>query len=283
MSEHSKGLSNPVMTTIVTCPICFHDDVFFYSLKAKSLASRQNVFSIPIYLDTPKYVYVDFNDYSFSVCPHCYFTSNRKQDFIYTDSIAGTKNKSTLLPKIIEHWTENKKEVEDLLIDNFVDENSFKEPRTDEGIISSSKLGIYKTNLEILYKVPYSHLKRARAYLKLFYTIRKLYKNEDESILKKALEDLEYVFKESDFPEISYEYEVLYLISAIYMRLGDEANTTQYFKVFDKTKSEVLQKAKANPQINTHEVTHWLNRAKNLWQDRSDNMVWEVLNPWPRK
>lgn len=283
MIEHSKGLTNPVMKTIVTCPVCEHDEVFYYSLKAKSLASKHNVFSNPIYLETPKYLYVDYNDYAYSVCPHCYFTSSKKQEFIYSDSITGSKNKSVLLPKIMEHWKNNKQEIEDLLIDNFIDENSFKEPRTDEGIISSCKLGVYKNSLEILYKIPYSHLKRAKAYLKLFYTHRKLYKVDEESMLKKALDDLEYVFRESDFPDISYEYEVLYLIAALYMRLEDDANTASYLKVFDQTKSEILQKAKANPQINTHEVTHWLNRAKNLWQDRSDNSVWEVLNPYPRK
>ena len=56
---------------------------------------------------------------------------------------------------------------------------------------------------------------------------------------------------------------------------------TSYLKVFDQTKGEILQKAKADPKINTTEVVKWLTRARNLWQDRSDNNVWEVLNPWP--
>ena len=65
------------------------------------------------------------------------------------------------------------------------------------------------------------------------------------------------------------------------MRLGDETKATSYLKVFDQTKGEILQKAKADPKINTTEVVKWLTRARNLWQDRSDNNVWEVLNPWP--
>ncbi len=281
MSDSSKGLASPIMTAIITCPVCDRDNVIFYSLKAKSLASKQNVFSIPIYLDTPKYVYVDYNDYTFSVCPDCYFTSANKKEFIYMDSIIGVKNKTTLLPKVLQHWKENPKEIEDILADNFVDETSFKEPRTDEGIISSYKLAIYKTSLEIKYKIPYSNLRRGKIYLKLFYTSRKLYKKDNEDILKLALEDFEYVFKESDFPEISYEYELLYLIAAIYMRLGDEAKATSYMKVFDQTKANILQKAKADQRINTSEVVKWLTRAKDLWQERSDNNVWEVMKPWP--
>lgn len=281
MADASKGLINPIMTAMVTCPVCDRDDVIFYSLKAKSLASKQNVFSIPIYLDTPKYMYVDYNDYTFSVCPDCFFTSVNKKEFIFIDSITGIKNKTVLLPKVLQHWKENPKEVEDVLIDNFVDANAYKEPRTDEGIISSIKLAIYKTGLEIKYKIPYSYLRRGKIYLKLFYTSRKLYKKDNEDILKLALEDFEYVFKESDFPDISYEYELLYLIAAIYMRLGDETKATSYLKVFDQTKGEILQKAKADPKINTTEVVKWLTRARNLWQDRSDNNVWEVLNPWP--
>ena len=281
MVDTSKGLVNPILTAMVTCPVCENDNVIFYSLKAKSLASKQNVFSIPIYLDTPKYVYVDYNDYTFSVCPDCFFTGVNKKEFIYTDSITGIKNKSILLPKVLEHWKNNPKEIEDLLVDNFVDETSYKEPRTDEGIISSVKLALYKAGLEIKYKIPYSYLKRGKIYLKLFYTSRKLYKKDNEDILRQALEDFEYVFKESDFPDITYEYELLYLIVAIYIRLGDDAKATSYMKVFDQTKSEIIQKAKSDPSINTSEVVKWLTRAKNLWQEKSDNNVWEVLKPWP--
>ncbi|MCB1178159.1 MAG: hypothetical protein KDK36_11310, partial [Leptospiraceae bacterium] len=191
--------------------------------------------------------------------------------------------KSNVFHKIISHWTSNKSEVENVLIDNFVDENSYKDPRTDEGIISSIKLAIYRCDLEIKYRVPYTYLKRARYYLKYFYLFRKLYKKENIELLKLALADLEYVFKESDFPEVSYEYEVLYLIFTIYLKLEDEANAQSYLKVFDQTKTEVIQKSKNDPRISTVEVVKWLNKTKDLWQDRGELDTWEAMNPWPKK
>jgi uncharacterized protein (DUF2225 family) len=56
---------------------------------------------------------VDYNDYTFSVCPDCYFTGVNKKEFIYTDSITGIKNKTVLLPKVLEHWKNNPKEIEE--------------------------------------------------------------------------------------------------------------------------------------------------------------------------
>jgi hypothetical protein len=257
-----KGLIHPIMQSQVSCPVCEDTNVIFYSLKAKSLASKLNIFSIPIYVDTPKYALVDFNDYFFSVCPACFFTGAKKQEFVYVESYSGQKNLSIVHPKVLTHWSENKKEIENLLVDNFVDQTSYKEPRTDEGIISSIKLGIYRSDLEIKYRVPYAHLKRGRYYLKYYYSFRKLYKKDNLDLLKLALEDLEYVFKESDFPEVSYEYEVLFLIFAIYLRPEDEKSAASYLKVLDQTKAEVLQKSKSDPRVNPTEITRWLTGQK---------------------
>ena len=65
----------------------------------------------------------------------------------------------------------------------------------------------------------------------------------------KAAEDLEEVFRTSDFPEKSYEFEVCYLLVAMYTRLGEDGKAGSYIKALDQSKGELAGKAKDNPNI----------------------------------
>ena len=76
------------------------------------------------------------------------------------------------------------------------------------------------------------------------------------------------MFKESDFPDITYEYELFYLIVRIYIRLGDDAKATSYMKVFDQTKSEIIQKSKIRSEYKYKRSRYGLQEQKNLWQEK---------------
>lgn len=273
------SLASPLLVFEVECPICFNNKIPNYSLKAKTLPSRPNVFEIPVYEESPKFEYVDFNELTQTVCHHCFFSSSRKSDFNSIDSQTQSRTYSEANKKILEHWQNNPKEVETVLMDCFVNASSFVHPRSSEGVITSYKLAVYKAGLEILYKLPYGYYKRSKLYLKLYYHHNMFYKNFNSEYLIKAAGDLEEVFRTSDFPEKSYEFEVCYLLVAIYIRLGEDGKAGSYIKTLDQSKGEMAIKAKDNPNINIQDINKWLNKAKSLWQSRTEEDVWKLDKP----
>ena len=107
----------------------------------------------------------------------------------------------------------------------------------------------------------------------------KVYAKDNEEILKAALSDLETVFLKSDFPEKSYEFEVCYLATVISVRLKDESKAQSYIKVLDKTKGELMQKARTDKNVSTQEITNWLTKTKNFWQVREESQIWDLDKP----
>lgn len=271
--------TSPLLVFDLECPICFNVKIKNYALKAKTLPSRPNVFEVPVYEESPKFSHVDFNELTQTVCYHCFYTGSKKSDFNYVDPHSQIRSYSEANKKIIEHWQKNPKEIENVLMDCFINASSFTHPRTSEGVIASYKLAIYKAGLEILYKIPYGNFKRAKLYIKLYYLHNMYYKNFNKEYLIKAAEDLEEVFRTSDFPEKSYEFEVCYLLVAINTRLGEDGKAGSYIKALDQSKGELAGKAKDNPNINLQDINKWLSKAKNLWQSRTDPEVWKLEKP----
>lgn len=275
----TPNLLTPLLLYEVECPVCFKDKLKFYTLRAKSLPNRPNVFEVPVFEQSPKYEYVDFNELSHNVCPHCYYTASRKADFNSVDQSTGRRVFAETKPGIITHWQNNPKEVSAAILDCFVNDKSFLHPRTSEGVIASYKLAIYKATLEINYKLPYALYKRAKNYLKLYCIHNKYYKNFQDEYLLMAAADLEEVFKLSDFPDRAYEYEVCYLLTAIYIRTKQEGKAGSFIKILDMTKGELIQKSKDNPSINFQDINKWLTKAKTLWQSKNEEDVWKMNKP----
>lgn len=272
-------LASPLMIYDVECPICYTSKIPFFALKAKTLSTRPNVFEIPIYEPSPKFTLIDFNDYVHCVCPHCYFVASKKSDFINKDPSTDSRMDSTCNSKILKHFQNYPNEILNVMQDCFVNEESFLYPRTSEGVFASYKLAIYKSTLEIFYKLPFSYLKRARFYLRMYYLHNKFYKNFHADYLVRAADDLEEVFKLSDFPDKVYEFEVCYLLVAIYIRLGNEAKAGNFIKILDQSKGEMTQKAKDNPNVTLTDINKWLSKAKELWQSRTEPDIWKLDKP----
>ncbi|WP_167884200.1 DUF2225 domain-containing protein [Leptospira idonii] len=260
----------------VECPICKFAEVKNYSLKAKTLPIRHNVFQVPIYEENPKYFHVDFNELQFTVCPVCYYVGANKSEFNSFNSLSGTEKHTDTDKRIINYWEANSKQIKAQFSQIQVNEESFLDPRPAEAVLLSVNLAIYKATVEIHGKVPYSMIKRAHRYLRLYSLKFKYNKVMDDSLLKKTVADLEEVFRLSDFPEKAYEFEVCYLIVACSIKLGDETKAGEYIKVLDITKAELAQEAKTNPKVPLQEVTKWSTKAKELWQNRQDPEIWNL-------
>jgi len=272
-NEDEKILS-PILEQNVECPICKFKEVKNYALKAKSLPIHHNIFEVPIYDENPKYTHLDFNELQFTVCPECFFNGANRSDFNFHGSLG--EKQSTTDKKVKNYWATNSKLIKTQFGGNKFTKESFHHPRTQEAIILSVNLSIYKATIEIHAKIPFSTIKRAHRYIRLYCLKINYNLPVDEEILKKAIVDLEEVFRLSDFPEKSYEFEVCYLIVVCCLKIGDETKAAEYIKVLDITKAELTAESKTNPKVPLQEVTKWSTKAKELWQNRQDPTIWDI-------
>jgi hypothetical protein len=273
-TQNEEKVLSPILQQDVECPICKCTEVKNYTLKAKSLPIRHNVFEVPIYDETPKYTPLDFNELQFTVCPICFFNGANRSDF-NTHGSQGEKS-STTDKKIRAYWEAHSKQIKSQFDSTNIAAEAFHHPRTPEAVILSVNLSIYKATVEIHAKIPYSLLKRAHRYIRLYCLKQKYNLPADNEILKKAIVDLEEVFRLSDFPDKSYEFEVCYLIVVCAVKLDDEAKAGEYIKVLDITKAELTAESKNNPKVPLQEVTKWSTKAKELWQNRQDPSIWDL-------
>ncbi|GBF49321.1 hypothetical protein LPTSP4_08320 [Leptospira ryugenii] len=274
-SENSEKIISPIILQDVECPVCHYKEVKNYSLKSKTLPIRHNIFEVPVYDENPKYTYVDFNELQFTVCPVCFFNGANRSDFHFHGSL-GEKH-STTDKKVVNYWAANYKQIKTQFNQKELSPDAFQHPRSEDAIILSVNLAIYKSTIEIHAKVPFTLIKRAHRYIRLFCLRQKYNLAADTILLKKAIEDLEEVFRLSDFPEKIYEFEVLYLIIVCSLKVGDEAKAADYIKVLDVTRAEIAQEAKTNPRAPLTDVTKWNTKAKELWQNRHDPKVWDLI------
>ncbi|MDF3818698.1 DUF2225 domain-containing protein [Leptospira sp. 96542] len=267
---------SPILLTLVQCPVCKYDQVKNYALKSKTLPIRHNVFEVPVYDENPKYEHVDYNELQFTVCPICYYTGSSRSDFNSINPLSGTERITETDKKILNYWDANSKKIKAQFESLLVVEENFNHPRTQDAILLSVNLAIYRTTVEQHAKIRYSLIKRGHRYLRLYCLKIKYNHVEDPNLLKKAVSDFEEVFRLSDFTEKAYEFEVCYLIVATSIRLGDESKAAEYIKVLDKTRGEIAVDQKTNPKAPLQEVTKWSTKAKELWQNRTDPSIWKL-------
>ncbi|WP_411822380.1 DUF2225 domain-containing protein [Leptospira sp. 'Mane'] len=260
----------------VQCPVCTYEEVKNYTLKAKTLPIHHNIFEVPVYDDNPKYIYVDFNELQFTVCPICFYTGANKTDFNFHGSLSHTDKHTETDKKILEYWDQNTKKIKAEFNTPSISPESFVHPRTPEAVLLSVNLAIHKASTELNAKIPYSLIKRAHRYVRLFCLNYKYNKQENLELLKKAVADLEEVFRLSDFPEKTYEFEVCYLIVVCSIKLGDETKAGSFIKVLDQTKGELTLESKTNPKVPLQEITKWSSLAKEVWQNRDDSTIWKI-------
>lgn len=273
-NENEEKVLSPIIQQDVECPVCKYTEVKSYALKAKTLPIRHNIFEVPIYDENPKYTSLDFNELQFTVCPICFFNGASRSDFNFHGSL-GDKISSTD-KKVRNYWETNSKQIKAQFNAGNYNPENFQHPRTQEAVILSVNLSVYKATIEIHAKIPYSLIKRAHRYIRLYCLKQKFNLLADLELLKKAIVDLEEVFRLSDFPDKSYEFEVCYLIVVCCIKVGDETKAGEYIKVLDQSKAEISAESKVNPKVPLQEVTKWSNKAKEVWQNRQDSTIWDL-------
>ena len=264
---------DPTFQIKVKCPICNQADILSYELKAKSLTLAPDRFQVPRYAGVKPFRTLNYSLFAVTVCPACLFASPDKRDFITFSVQARTENKSQLSPYLIE---ELRKRVDDRkkMIPAPYFAAFFAQPRSPEAAIAGYRLAIHRAQVETSLETPLAWYKAGMYALKIA-LLQRDSRKDDTDALKEAVKYLANSFKGSELKQPDLECQLVYLLAAIFLRLGEQAQCQSYLGVMEKWKSEIGKGKGDNPDMTVAHVDRWLDKAKELWTDRELPDLWE--------
>jgi uncharacterized protein (DUF2225 family) len=265
---------DPTYQIKVKCPICNQNDIACHELKAKSLTVVPDRFMAPRYQPVKGFRPLNYGLAAVTVCPSCLFASPDKRDFVTFSVQARAENKSQLGPFVLDELRGKVEERKMLLapVSDFT--AHFKQPRSVAAAIDSYRLSIHRALVEASLETPLSWYKAGMYGLRIALLQRDSGK-ADDAILKDSADYLAKSFRNSELKTPEMEYQLLYTLSALYLRIGDQAQCQAYLGVLDKTKADLAKREKEDPTVNTTHVEKWLERAKDLWTDREQPDLWK--------
>jgi uncharacterized protein (DUF2225 family) len=264
---------DPTYQIKVKCPICNQVDIICYELKAKSLSAAPDRFLVPRYSGVKPFRTINYSLFSVTVCPACLFASPDKKDFITHSVQARTEVKSQLTPFVLEELRKRVDERKKVV--NAADFTAFfKHPRSVEAGIASYKLGIHRALVEASLETPLAWYKAGMYSLKIALLTRDAGRDDSET-LASAAKYLAKSFSASELKHPELEYQLVYTLAAIFLRLDDQTQCQSYMGVLDKWRGEQEKAAKDNPAINPAHVIRWGDKAKELWTDRELPDLWK--------
>lgn len=267
-AEEGDG-EDPVFEISVTCPVCNQEEITCYELRAKSQQIIFNKFLVPIYSGASGYRSVDYTLIYTTVCPRCLFSSPDKNDFTRENKSTGVEIKTQITSNVLMMLQEKIGERK-AVMKSFDDYNNyFKRPRGYEAAIISLRLAIMRANVEAWFEIPYSYYKLGSYALRIAKIIRDM-KGDNRETLREALDYFEEAFRTSNCPVEEIEMQVIYLIAALHLRLGDQKTANSYIQVFSNLKNTRLTEMRSDPNLNTNTITKWADKAKFLWEDRNE-------------
>jgi len=268
LREEEQTGEDPVYEISVKCPVCNFDKIVGYELRAKSQQVTYNKFMVPLYQGAMGYRTVNFSRLAVIVCPRCLLASADKKDFIST-SPTSKNAPSQIGPNIILTLQERIGERKALLRSVTDSSSYFHRPRMDDAAVLSYRLAIMRASVEAYYETPYSYYKMGAYSLKVAQLIRDAGGNNEET-LKEALDYFSDAFRLSNSPSDEIEYQTIYTIVTLHLRLGNEQKAASYLGVFDRIGMELKKKMREDPKLNSIALDKWQQRTKALWEDRSD-------------
>ena len=244
--ETNEEGEDPVFVINVTCPVCGQTDISGYELRAKSQAITQNKFLVHLYKGASGYRTVDYTLLSVTVCPRCLFASPDKKDFSRPATDKTSEVKSRLTSNLIISLQEKIGERKRLLsgISNF--RAYFERPRIDQAAMDSYRFAMARARVETDHDLPYAYYKKGSYALRIAKIMKDGERNNTE-MLHTALGMFEESFRRSECPAEETEMQVLYLIVALSVKLGDARRAKIYTSSFKSL--FVNSKERANKPI----------------------------------
>lgn len=265
---------DPTYQIRVKCPICNQNDIICLELKAKSLTITPDLFLAPRFQGVKGFRPINYTLAAVTVCPACLFASPDKRDFITFSVQTRSENRSQLGPFVLDEMRQ-KVEERKMMIAPIADFAAhFKHPRSVEAAIHSYRLSIHRALVEASLETPLAWYKAGMYGLRIALMQRDAGK-ADDAILKESADYLAKSFRNSELKVPEMEYQLLYLLSALYLRLGDQAQCQAFMGVLDKAKAELSKREKEDPTVSTTHVEKWLEKAKDLWTDRESPDLWK--------
>jgi len=266
IDDHQPG-EDPIFTVSVKCPICNQENIICYELRAKSQQITQNKFLVPIYEGALGFKTVDYTLIAVTVCPRCLFASPDRKDFGRHEAGTHSDQKSQLTGNVLITLQEKIGERKAIVKDIENCENHFKRPRTYESQLDSYKLSVSRAKVEAWYELPYAFYKLG-AYSLRIAKILKDHNVDNQSFYVEALHYFEEAFRTSNCPSEEIEMQVIYLICALYLKVGDQKKANSYIGVFNNLHNARVTEMRTDSKLNTTIIDKWSDKAKNLWEDR---------------
>lgn len=265
---------DPTYQIKVKCPVCNQNDIVCLELKAKSLTTTLDRFCAPRYQGVKGFRPLNYTLEAVTVCPVCLFASPDKRDFVTFSVQTRSENKSQLGPFVLD---ELRKKVEErkMMVAPVSDHSShFRHPRGVDAAIHSYRLAVHRALVEAALETPLAWYKAGMYGLRIALMLRDAGK-DDAAVLKDSVGYLAKSFRNSELKSPEAEYQLLYTLAALYLRLDDQTQCQAFMGVLDRIKSELGKKGQEDPSVNTSHVEKWLEKAKDLWTDREQPDLWK--------
>jgi uncharacterized protein (DUF2225 family) len=266
---------DPTYQIKVKCPVCNQTDIVCYELRAKALTTAPDRFMVPRYAGVKPFRTLNYSLIAVTVCPACLFASPDKRDFTTFSVQTRTENKSQMSPFVLDLLRQKVDERKNLLatVGDFA--AYFEHPRSVEAALASYRLCIHRALVEASLETPLAWYKAGMYSLKCAMLLRDAGK-PDDPVLKDAADYLAKCFRNSELAKIpDLEYQMVYTLSALYLRLGDQARCQSFLSVLEKWKGELEKLAKDDPRVTTALIEKWVEKVKDLWTDRELPDLWQ--------
>ena len=269
---NDKALSSPVYEIHLTCPCCHTKGIAHRELHASAMAVRNDPFMAPVYFPLEKYEPLNYLTLSVAVCPHCYFASPDKKDFIQYNKTRKTNIPSQLSPGVIAELQEETPKRQKLVNESSFKTSFQKKRRSMNQAILSYTLANMRAEIETENKTPFSTVKQG-GYFTRIALLKRQNGEEYEEALKEALKHYKKAYFLSDFPSHNIEFQSCFIIFSIHLRFGELKEAREFVAVMDQSKKELEEN---NERSALSSLNSWLDQAKTRWEDRDEDNLWDL-------
>lgn len=273
--DSETSADDPIYTIFLKCPSCYMTRLPSHELKAKSLQILTDRFGMPTYRDMGRYKAVDYNLLSVTVCPQCLYASPDRKDFITRDPARAREIPSRLHQGELAAILAGADDRANWLTDQGMEpmKDFLPRRRSVQAGLASYELAIERAKIEFARNVPFSMFKMAGYSLKQAMICR-TYEKDEKQYLTQALKYYLACFERSNAPGFQYEGQVLYLVIALGLRLGQIEMAGSYIGVLDRSKMR-MESGVVDSNVQ-QAFTRWYNAAREIWADRENPDLWKL-------
>lgn len=269
------ALESPIYSVMVDCPVCKQWSLSSYELKAKSLTVLNDPFMAPVFESTGKFQALNFLTASITVCTRCLFASPDRKDFTQYNKIRRQTEPSQIPVNALAEMQESTAERLALRDSMGIGDELFKIPRNLAAAALSYQLADMRAAHEVKAKMPCSHFKRGSYWTRIA-LLKRQAGMDDTQALETALEHYKQAFLHSDFPTPTLEFQTLFILFSIHLRMGRPKEGRDYLAVLDKTRQDLEKSTDPTASTTLSVLRKWIEQGRTRWEDREEARTWKT-------